>query len=160
MSINKWFWSLIILIFEIIIFGVAYWRANLEEEIPGNDLRANDIEILKGRIWPAIQSCVSNRYKILLSFFAFYSFIMKSTIISITDRHDIQLYTSILFFILTIINSYNYSENSHEQWEKEHNQHRNRSWKEWFRCNDVEIAFFVIMMDLVVGGYFLINLDC
>lgn len=133
--------------------------ADHEEERRGNDFSGNDLEILKGRVWPAIQSCVSNRYKILLSFFAFYSFIMKSTIISISDRHDIQRYTSILFVIITFLNSYNYTQNSREQW-RIVQPHEQYGWREWVKTNDVEIVFFMIMMDLVGGAYFLINLDC
>ena len=35
----------------------------------------NNRFILEGRIYPAIRACVNNRYRIILAFFAYYSFI-------------------------------------------------------------------------------------
>lgn len=121
--------------------------------------KCNDLnrEILKGRIWPAIQSCVGNRYKIVISFFAFYSFIMTSTIQSIRTRFDdIKLYTSIIFTLLTLLNSYNYIRNSAEQ-RKIEDPHANDSYRKWIKRNDVELSFFVIMMALIWGSFLLIK---
>jgi len=120
-----------------------------------NDLMCKDLEILKGRIWPAIQSCIDNRYKIVISFFAFYSFMMTS----ITIHYNcIKFYTSILFTFLTLLNSINYFLNSTEQWKKE-NRGKQDSWREWGKRNNIELPFLGIMMLLVWGAYFLIK-DC
>jgi hypothetical protein len=116
-------------------------------------------DILSGRIWPAIQSCVGNRYRILLGVFAFYSFIMTSTIQSIRLRFDdIKLYASILFTVMTMLNSYNYFRNSSEAWKNE-NITRTDKLSEWIKRNDIELVFLLVMIALVWGSYFLIK-DC
>jgi len=43
-----------------------------------DELTQKDKVILDGRVYPAIQACVSNRYKIVLGIFAYYSFIFTS----------------------------------------------------------------------------------
>ena len=113
-------------------------------------------DILKGRIWPAIQCCVNNRYRIVISIFAFYSFIMTSTIQSIKDNFDdIKLYASIMFTLLTALNSYNYFQNSRDQTKLEKENPKGTFCKR----NDVELAFFAIIMILVWGSFLLIT-DC
>ncbi len=127
-----------------------------------NGLKCPDIkgiDKLKGRIYPAIQSCVGNRYKILISFFAFYSFIMTSEISSIRNNFDnIQKYASILFILLSGLNFYNYWRNAKEQWGIENNG-KKYGWREWYNCIDVELFFFLIMVSLVFLFYCLIK-DC
>lgn len=120
-------------------------------------------DILNGRIYPAIQSCVANRYRILLGIFAFYSFVMTSTIQSIRLRFDdIKLYASILFTVVTLLNSYNYVRNSSEQRKREkedEEKSRADNWLEWIKRNDIELIFVFVMMILIWGSFRLIG-DC
>jgi hypothetical protein len=116
-------------------------------------------DILKGRIWPAIKCCVNNRYRIVISIFAFYSFMMTSTIQSIKDNFDdIKFYASIMFTLLTALNSYNYIQNSRDQSKLEKDNPKD-TFCTFCKRNDVELAFFTIMMFLVWGSFVLIT-DC
>jgi hypothetical protein len=121
---------------------------------PSDDLKK---EILKGRIWPAINSCVGNRYKIVVSLFAFYSFIMTSTINSIRTRFStIQLYISVMISLFTIFNSINYILNSGEQWRIENPDKSDNFWEK-IKRNNIEIFFLIIMMGLIWGSFWLIK---
>ena len=82
----------------------------------------------------------------------------------------IKLFTSILFVIFTWLNSFNYWQNSREQWEKEpkkideHSekepmQHKEQSWRERRKRNNVDLAFSLFMTVLIGTAYFLIK-DC
>jgi hypothetical protein len=75
---------------------------------------------LVGRIYPAIKSCVSNRYRILLGIFAFYSFIAT------TDLYEgkpvkpwIFMGVSAIFTVFIVHNMLNYRKNAQEQYAAE-----------------------------------------
>jgi uncharacterized membrane protein len=115
--------------------------------------------ILAGRIYPAIQACVGNRYKIVISIFAFYSFMMTSTMESIKGNfEEIKLYGSVLFTLLTFLNFYNYVQNSGEQFKLEKPNTKDSLYR-FLKRNDVELIFLVILMILVWGSFALIR-DC
>ena len=79
---------------------------------------------LEGRIYPAIQSCVNNRYKIILGIFAYYGFILlqsgKPWFLNIGCWiHFLNLVVSVIFTIFLIHNTANYLANASEQKEIE-----------------------------------------
>jgi hypothetical protein len=76
---------------------------------------------LEGRIYPAIQSCVSNRYRILLGVFAFYSFIASTELYGkIHDNRPwILIGASIIFIAFIVHNMFNYWKNAQEQYAAE-----------------------------------------
>jgi len=92
-------------------------------------LRNEDTNLfLTGRIYPAIKSCVNNRYKIVLAFFAYYSFMLNSFILN-SDYvggdiwkiwiRDVNPAASILFALFITLNSVNYFSNALEQYKFE-----------------------------------------
>ena len=122
--------------------------------------KLSDLEILKNRIYPAIQSCVKARYYIIVGIFAFYSFILTSNVPSITTNFDcIKLYGSIMFTLFTFLNSYNYCRNSGEQYSIE-KKNESDSFGIWLKRNDIELIFFILAVSLIWGFFLLIKKDC
>ncbi len=75
-------------------------------------------DILKGRIYPAIKSCVNNRYKILVGYFTFYSSLLvmsSNEIINSETSTNIKLITNIIFIFIIIHNYINYLLNNWEE---------------------------------------------
>ena len=69
-------------------------------------LSERDKFILNGRIYPAIRSCVNNRYKIILAFFAYHSFIYSSdNFCEIANKTGVKWGASILFGVFIILNT-------------------------------------------------------
>jgi len=102
-------------------------------------------EILIGRIYPAIQSCVRNRFLFLLGIFTFYSFILTSTNKNVIDNFNkIQNYGTVLFFLITLFNFLNYLFNSIEAFKIEV-EDRKMYCCEIFDKLKVEIIFFAIV---------------
>jgi len=109
-------------------------------------------EILINRIYPAIKSCIDNRYKILISIFAFYSFILISENQNIKSHfNEIILYASLLFTLLTGLNSFNYIRNSKEQNDLE------ESRRNWWTRNAVESIFLIIILIIIWGAFLLLK---
>jgi magnesium-transporting ATPase (P-type) len=80
-------------------------------------LREIDKIKLTGRIYPAIQSCVGNRYRILIGIFAYYGFLLtKPSVLSLFQTNNINLYVSFFFALCIIHNTYNYVANAYEQY--------------------------------------------
>ena len=80
----------------------------------------NNEFILSNRIYPAISSCVSNRYKIVSGLFAVYAFIASSlnTNKDIINQ-DVAFYSALVFTFFVIHNLLNYGFNACEQYELE-----------------------------------------
>lgn len=75
-----------------------------------------DKTILTGRIYPTIQSCVNNRYKIVVGYFAICGFLVisKDRLKEFVDIGAAS-FLAIIFTIFVIHNSVNYWLNSKEQ---------------------------------------------
>ncbi|UCB45482.1 MAG: hypothetical protein JSV25_14940 [Spirochaetota bacterium] len=73
---------------------------------------------LEGRIYPAIQRCVSNRYRILMGVLTYYGFIARTGFYEklIGDPYRVSWVVSIAFSLLAGINSLNYILNAWEQY--------------------------------------------
>lgn len=111
----------------------------------------SDIEktILTGRIYPAIQSCVNNRYKIIVGYFAIVGFLLinEETLKRFIDSGAATFLTAV-FTIFVIHNSVNYWLNAKEQWKLEKIDNK---------CPLVDVLSSVVMTILIWGGYFFIK---
>jgi len=112
--------------------------------------------ILNGRVYPAIQACVSNRYKIVLGIFAYYSFIFTSgDFCKKFECSNINIYVSIIFTFFVLHNLVNYWLNNSEELKIETNSEIKRiDFKEW---PWMEISFAVTASLLIWGGYFFVK---
>lgn len=100
--------------------------------------------ILTGRIYPAIQSCVGNRYKIIVGYFLIvgYLLINKDKLKEVIDSG--AFYLAVIFTIFVIHNFFNYFLNAREQWKLE-------DTKKTFPI--IETVSSIVMMGLIWGGY-------
>jgi hypothetical protein len=102
--------------------------------------------ILTGRIYPAIQSCISNRYKIVVGYFAIVGFLL--TINERTLKKFIELngaaFLAGVFTIFVIHNSINYWGNAKEERELE---------KKGKKFPLVDILSSIVITILILGGY-------
>ena len=75
---------------------------------------------LENRIYPAIKSCVSNRYKIVAGIFSLYAFIASSLNMNkeIINR-EVSLFAAWIFTFFVIHNAFNYFFNAWEQYDLE-----------------------------------------
>jgi hypothetical protein len=108
-----------------------------------------DKTILEGRIYPAIKACVNNRYKIILSIFAYYSFIISAKDSIKNISHNINLYASMLFTFFIIHNLVNYWLNNAEEIKHEHRNDKTIPW--------IELGFTVATLGLVWIAFGLIK---
>jgi len=107
--------------------------------------------ILTGRIYPAIQSCVGNRYKIIVGYFAIVGFLLfDNDKLKIFINSGGALFVAIIFTIFVIHNSYNYWRNARKQWILE---------KVEEKIPIVEIFSFLIMVILIWCGFIFLNLQ-
>ena len=114
-----------------------------------DELTQKDKVILNGRVYPAIQACVSNRYKIVLGIFAYYSFIYTSeNFYTRLKCCDVNLYVSTIFALFVLHNLVNYWCNNNTECELEK---RKRKWP-W-----MEIFFAIFTWILIAAGYFTLN---
>ena len=121
-----------------------------------DELSQKDKVILKGRIYPAIQACVSNRYKIVLGIFAYYSFIFTSEkFFEKSGCYNVNLLVSIIFTFFVLHNLWNYWRNAKEQKKIEDNIEMN--WKNYKNWPEMEIGFAFVTVVLIWGGYSLIK---
>jgi len=105
--------------------------------------------ILTGRIYPAIQSCVNNRYKIVLGIFAYYGFIFTSKLSTITCK--VNFFTSIIFTLFAGHNLWNYWANARDQ--KKYENGGQLDVKLLEVRPDAEIIFAIIVFSLIWGGH-------
>lgn len=119
-------------------------------------LTEKDKTILTGRIYPAITACVGNRGKIILSVFAYYSFILNAKDLrqSVIDPKSISLYVSVVFTLFIAHNWWNYFLNAKDQIEREEGK---LDCKSVFRASRMETFFAVVSFLLVWGAYCLVG---
>ena len=102
--------------------------------------------LLNGRIYPAIKSCVDNRYKIAVSYFAFYAFILNAKIDFITNnKFAISLLGSVLFSLFVLHNFINYAMNAHEESILEDRNYLGK----WYKSSVLEILFSSLMLIVI-----------
>jgi len=115
-------------------------------------------EKLEGRIYPAIKSCVGNRYKIVTGIFSVYAFI-KSSLNTNIITGQVLPYVAWVFTFFTIHNSFNYFFNAWEQYNLEETEGNkiNIHKRIWYLVRAE--GFFSIAMLLIIwlGYYFVIK---
>ena len=120
-----------------------------------NDNISNEI-ILTGRIYPAIQSCVNNRYKIILAFFAYHSFIYSSdNCCEIANKTGVKWGASILFGVFIILNTANYLLNTCDQIKRETG--KKWSWKSLWKAADIEFYFLGLSIIMIILVHWLVS---
>lgn len=138
-----------------------YLNNNGEKIMDTNNLLKIDKIKLDGRIYPAIRSCVNNRYKIIVSIFAYYSFIFSSeTFCQITNQNFIRIGSTIFFLIIVLINSFNYWENAKEQITIENKYEDEKKSLKFFKIMNIEIPFSSIVSVMLILAYFFLNPNC
>ena len=116
-----------------------------------NDLTESDKSILTGRIYPAIQSCVGNRYKIIVGYFAIIGFVLfDSTKLQLFLRSGGAVLTAIIFTLFVLHNTVNYWSNAKEQWRREQLEKR---------VPLVELLSSIVMIVLIWGGFILLKVN-
>ena len=117
------------------------------------EISESEKTILTGRIYPAIQSCVSNRYKIIVGYFAIVGFLLvnEEKLKRFIDSGAV-VFLAIIFTILVVHNSTNYWLNAKEQFKLEK---INR------KIPVVDVLSSIVMTILIWGGYlFLKKFSC
>ena len=96
---------------------------------------------LTGRIYPAIKSCVNNRYKIMLALFVYYNFAFSSDVIlKIRSGIPLDSVMSVILIIFIIQNLTNYYFNANEQIKIERNIDKVGIW-DTIKASKIEIFF-------------------
>jgi hypothetical protein len=117
-----------------------------------SEISDKDKFILQGRIYPILNTCINNRYKIILGIFAFYAFILNSNVGTIQKNlEEIKLYGSIMFTLFIAFNSLNYFFNEIDKLNRE------KIKKDcWLWRNKMELIFAIISIAIVwLANYFL-----
>jgi len=113
--------------------------------------------ILNGRIYPAIRSCVNNRYKIILAFFVYYSFVFSNDDFRlIVEPSNVKEVTTILFSALVILNSINYAFNAWEQIKLEENKEGLSLVISTLSALKIEIPFAILAVKMAYYAHSLI----
>ena len=112
-------------------------------------LSNRDEIVLTGRIYPAIQSCVSNRYKIVAGYFAVLAYLLWNKT-EVTG--ELMVLVTIFFALLVVHNAYNYYKNAKDQWELE----GPREYTVKQAIFSLNIGASVIMLLLFLYGYFIL----
>ena len=115
----------------------------------------NDKIVLKGRIYPAIQSCVNNRYKIILGLFVYYGYILSNKeALSTLKEHGGNWICSAILTGFVIHNLVNYWLNRDDQMKREPiNERRKYKKRPW-----IEISFSIIAFILIGLAYLFFGL--
>lgn len=111
--------------------------------------------ILTGRIYPAIQSCVSNRYKIVVGYFAVVGFLLgvdKEKLKELVETDSVAL-LAIIFTLFVFHNPSNYWLNANEQQRLEEPEEQNKN-----KLPLLEIYSSAIMFILIWIGYCFLRL--
>jgi len=121
-----------------------------------DELTQKDKVILDGRVYPAIQACVSNRYKIVLGIFAYYSFISTSeNFYEKLKCTNINLYVSFIFTFFVLHNLVNYWLNNRDELKIETKSEI--KWTDLKKWPWMEIGFVIVASLLIWGGYFFVK---
>ena len=110
-----------------------------------NEISEKNKTILSGRIYPTIQSCVNNRYKIVVGYFAIcgYLVINKDRLKEFVDIGAVS-FLAIIFTIFIMHNSVNYWLNSKEQSKLEQLEQK---------FEIVEVISSIVIIILIWVGY-------
>ena len=113
------------------------------------DISENEKIILTGRIYPAIQSCVANRYKIIVGYFALvgYLLINEKVLQKFYKNYAVSLLACV-FAAFILVNFLNYWLNAIQQWKIE-------GINKKFPL--IEGLSSCVMLLLVIGGYFVLR---
>lgn len=134
---------------------------------PNTNLRRS---ILSGRIYPAIENCVRNRYYIIAGLFAYYFFLIINYDLLLNNLKKIfpkeliafnilNLSVSIAFVLIVFHNLINYVLNNREQRTLEKNKENNSNDRFWdplwasqmeLTFSIVAIVFIIVLLCLVV----------
>ncbi len=110
------------------------------------ELSNKDQTILQGRIYPAIQACVNNRYKIILGLFVYYGFVLNTKVVLESPiRNGISWIVSGIFTALIFHNLHNYWSNLRERETYEHEKNT---------LPTPEFIFTGIALFLIWGAHF------
>ena len=100
---------------------------------------------LTGRIYPAIQNCVGNRYKIIVGYFAVVGVVLfDREKLRIFVESGAAIFTAVIFTLFAVHNLINYWMNAIEQGECE---------KIYGRYPTMEISSSAVMLLLIWGGF-------
>lgn len=113
-----------------------------------NNISEDGKVMLTGRIYPAIQNCVNNRYKIILGYFLSIAFVLSNKFLNLPKTIDGSLIVAVIFTIFVFINSTNYWLNAKAQWDLESTSNGKIPTFDLF-------SSFVILV-LIWGTYFII----
>jgi hypothetical protein len=111
--------------------------------------------ILQNRIYPAIKSCVNNRYKIIIGIISYYSFIFQFKD-KISYLIVIKILLSTLFYLLVLLNSINYYTNYANQIELENEFIINNKddfiskWHQIISKSFIEFFFSIIILISII----------
>ncbi len=110
-------------------------------------------EKLEGRIYPAIKSCVNNRYKIIAGIFSVYAF-MKSSLNTGILTSKVSIYVAFIFTFFVLHNTLNYYLNLVEQQKIENNKViKSKLFWDYF---NVEGVFAIVMLLIIWSGYWFV----
>ena len=111
-------------------------------------IKEDDKIILQGRIYPAIQSCVNNRYKIILGLFAYYGYVLShKEVLCILKEHRGNWICSAILSSFVLHNLINYWFNRKDQMDREPENKKYLKWP-W-----IEISFSATTFILIVVVY-------
>lgn len=117
------------------------------------EISDSDKTILTGRVYPAIQNCANNRYKIIVGYFAVIGYVIfSSERLHIFVDSGAALGVAIIFTSFVIHNSINYWIHAAVQWERE-KPHIERVG---FQVPIIEVASSLIMLGMIWGGFYFI----
>lgn len=109
---------------------------------------------LTGRIYPAIKSCVDNRWKIMFALLAYYNFAYSSEfILTMRSAFKIDDVMSLILIIFIIQNLVNYYFNTKEQIIIDRNE--KKRW-EVIKASKVEIIFDITAIFAVYNAWVLL----
>ena len=121
-----------------------------------NDFLDRSKTILTGRIYPAIQSCVANRYRILVGYFTVVGILLaweKAKLKELVSSGAACLLT-IVFTLFVIHNCINYCLNALEQRQLEQAKEKDHCRIQYV---GVEIVSSLIMLVVIWAGYWFLR---
>jgi hypothetical protein len=109
---------------------------------------------LEGRIYPAIKSCVRNRYLIISGYLAYAGFLVSNPAIKQRIYGNLlrEIFVPLVFLAFVIHNLFNYSSNNNEQAILE-----GAPPKSWIDGNRMEVASALISLVIFIVGFFLLK---
>ncbi len=106
---------------------------------------------LAGRIYPAIQNCVGNRYKIVAGYFAIAGYVLfDDQRLGKFVSSGADLVTALIFTMFVAHDFINYRDNAKEQWGIENENPSAR----WSPCKELRMEYWwtAFMLLLILGG--------